>query len=131
MRKVFTGLAGLILLMVIVEFFLAAVGAFDTAPDDESASLHRTLGHLIVPLGLVLTLVGALARVPGRLVARAGVLTGLAVLQGVIAIVADATSAVVFGLHAINALAIMGAAGAVLRGSRALSRPAAAPKAAA
>lgn len=126
MRKVFTGLAGLLMLAVVVQFFLAAVGAFDTAPNDESFGSHRALGYAIVPLALLLTLIGALARVPGRLVARAAVIVGLAVLQGVIAIVADATNEVVFGLHALNALAIMGAAGAVLRGSRTPSRPAAA-----
>ncbi|TDD98983.1 DUF6220 domain-containing protein [Jiangella asiatica] len=125
MRKVFTGLAGLLLLAVVTQFFLAAVGAFDTGPDDESFDIHRQLGYAIVPMALVLTLVGALARMPGRFVARAALVAGLAVLQGVIAMVADSTNDVVFGLHALNALAITGAVGALLRGSRSPAQPSA------
>jgi hypothetical protein len=42
MRRVFAGLATLLVLVVVAQFFLAASGAFDTAPNDESSS--RT-GH--------------------------------------------------------------------------------------
>jgi hypothetical protein len=40
MRKAFTGLAILLLMAVVVQFFLAASGAFDTAPNVESFQPH-------------------------------------------------------------------------------------------
>ena len=45
MRKVFAVLATLLVLVVVAQFFLAASGAFDTAPNDESFQPHRALGY--------------------------------------------------------------------------------------
>lgn len=128
MRKVLTGVAVLLVLAVVTQFYLAAVGAFDTAPKDESFSLHRSLGYLILLLAVLATLVAALARVPGSLVARAGLVAGLVLVQSLIRVLADAlgdggdatTTAgrFVFGLHAVNGLAIMAGAGALARGAR-------------
>ena len=36
MRKVFAGFATLLILAIVVQFFFAASGAFDTAPKDEA-----------------------------------------------------------------------------------------------
>src|SRR3954451_14183674 len=90
LRRVFALLATLLVLVVVAQFFLAASGAFDTAPHDESFQPHRTLGYLIVLLAAVLTAVAALARMPGRLIGMTGLVAGLAVLQGLIRNVADA-----------------------------------------
>ena len=134
MRKVFAGLATLLVLAVVAQFFLAASGAFDTAPNEESFQPHRALGYGIFAFAIVLTIVAALARMPGRLIGMAGLLAGLTVIQPVIAVLAKAlndtgdtsTTAgqLVFGLHAVNALVIMAVAGTVARRARALPRSA-------
>jgi hypothetical protein len=130
MRKLFAGLAALLMLAVVVQVFLAAGGAFDTAPKDEAFRPHRTLGYVILLFALVLTLVAALVRMPGRLIGLTGLVAGLVILQPVIAGVADAfgdsgnsTTAgrIVFGLHGVNALVILFVLSIVVRQARALA----------
>lgn len=133
MRKIFAALATLLVLAVVAQFFLAAAGAFDTEPNDESFAMHRALGYGILLFAIVLTLFAALARMPGRIVGMAGLAAGLALLQGVIRAIAaafDETGGgsstggeLVFGLHALNALAIMALAGMITRQARELARP--------
>lgn len=121
----FAVLAAVLVLMIVAQFFLAASGAFDTAPNDESFQPHRALGYGIVLAGLVLTVVAALARVPGRLIGLTALVAGLGVLQGLIRAVAaafDDAGPVIFGLHAVNGLAIMAVAGMVARQARLLAR---------
>ncbi|GAA3774752.1 hypothetical protein GCM10022225_73140 [Plantactinospora mayteni] len=130
MRRVFAGLATLLVLVIVVQFFLAASAAFDTAPKDESFQPHRSLGYVIFLFAVVLTIVAALARMPGRLIGMTGLVAGLTVGQVVIRELAKAfdgtgdtsTTAgqVVFGLHAVNALIILAVAGTVAWRSRAL-----------
>ena len=57
LRRVFALLATLLVLVVVAQFFLAASGAFDTAPNDESFQPHRALGYGLVLLAIVLTIV--------------------------------------------------------------------------
>ncbi|GAA3831225.1 DUF6220 domain-containing protein [Streptomyces chiangmaiensis] len=130
MHKTIAGLAAVLMLAIVVQFFLAGSGAFDTAPNDESFGPHRALGYMIVLLALLTTLTAALARIPGRLVGMTGLLAGLGIAQPVIAIIAkafgdtgDTTTAgqLVFGLHAVNGLIMMGVAGRILRQARELS----------
>jgi hypothetical protein len=133
MRKVVAALAALLMLAVVAQFFLAAYGAFDTAPKDESFAMHRALGYGIVLFAVVMTVVAALARMPGRLIGMTGLVAGLAVLQGVIRALASAfgddggstAGPLVFGLHAVNGLLIMAVVGRILRQARELSRSAA------
>jgi hypothetical protein len=132
LRRVFAGLAALLVLAVITQFFLAASGAFDTAPNDESFRPHRALGYVIFLLPVLMTIVAALARMPGRLIGMTGLVAGLTVVQVVIAVLARAfndtgdtsTTAgqLIFGMHAINGLIIMAVAGTVARRARALLR---------
>lgn len=134
MRRVFAGLAALLVLAVVIQFFLAASGAFNTAPNDESFQPHRALGYVIFLLAVLLTIVAALARMPGRFIGMAGLVAGLTVVQVGIAVLARAfndtgdtsTTAgqLVFGLHAINGLVILAVAGTVARRARALPRSA-------
>src|SRR5215813_1667648 len=123
LRRVFAVLAALQMLAVVAQFFLAASAAFDTAPKDESFQPHRALGYGIVLFALVLTIVAALARMPGRLIGMTAPVAGLGAGQGLIRAVAAAfndtgdttttTGKLIFGLHAVNALAIMAVAGRV------------------
>jgi Family of unknown function (DUF6220) len=133
MRKAFAGLASLQLLAVVAQFFLAASGAFDPAANDESFQTHRTLGAGIVLLAVLVTIVAAAARMPGRLIGMSGLVAGLAVVQSVIRAIAAAfddtggsTTAgqLVFGLHAVNGLAILAVAGMIVRQAGERSRPA-------
>lgn len=130
MRKVFSGLAGLLMLAVVVQFFLAGSGAFDTAPNDEAFRPHRALGYVILLLAVVLTLVAALAQVPGRLIGLSGLVVGLTIMQPVIAVIAKAfgdsgdtplAGRLVFGLHAVNALIILSVLRLILQRARALT----------
>jgi heme A synthase len=129
MRKAFTGLAAVLMLAIVVQFFLAASGAFDTAPTEEAFRPHRILGLGTVLLAILLTVFAALARMPGRLIGRAGLVAGLGVLQPVIVVIAKAfgdtgetTTAgqLVFGLHAVNGLMMMAVVRTILQESRAL-----------
>jgi hypothetical protein len=131
MRKAFAGLATLLMLVVVAQFFLAASGAFSTAPNDESFQPHRALGYVVFVLAVLLTIVAALARMPGRLVGMAGLVAGLTVVQVVIAVLAktfgdtgNSTTAgqLIFGLHAVNGLVIVAVVGRIVRQARALSR---------
>lgn len=128
MKRAFTGLAALLLLAVIAQFYLAASGAYDTAPVEESFQPHRTLGYVILVFALVLTIAAAIARMPRRLVGLAGLVTGLVIGQSVIREVArafgDGSSGghLVFGVHAINGLVIIGVIGMIVRQSRKVAR---------
>jgi uncharacterized protein DUF6220 len=131
MRKVFAALATLLMLAVAAQFFLAAMGAFDTAPKDESFQPHRVLGYGILVFAVALTLFAAVARLPGRLIGMTGLVAGLILLQGVIREIANAfgeggsTSTVgelVFGLHAVNGLIIVTVVGTIFHRARELAR---------
>lgn len=132
MRKVFAALATLLMLAVVAQFFLAASGAFNTAPHDESFNLHRTLGYGILLFAVLLTVIAAVARMPGRLIGMTGLVAGLTLVQGVIRGIASAlgddgggttaTGDLVFGLHGVNGLIIMAVVGLILRNARELSR---------
>lgn len=134
MRRVFAILAGVQVLAVIAQFFLAASGAFDTAPTDEAFAPHRMLAYGILSFAILLTIVAALARAPGRLMGMTALIAGLVVVQILIREVADSlnnaddtsTTAgqIVFGLHAVNGLMILHVAGNVARPARTLSRSA-------
>jgi heme A synthase len=131
-RRLFAVLATLLVLVVVVQFFLAAGGAFDTAPNDESFRPHRALGYGTVLLAVLSTIVAAFARLPGRLIGMTALIAGLGVVQGLIRAIAavfndtgDTTTAAgraVFGLHAINALVILAMAETVARQARTLAR---------
>jgi Family of unknown function (DUF6220) len=134
MRRFFAGLATLQMLAVVTQFFLAASGAFDTAPNDESFQPHRRLGLVIVLIAVLVAIVAAIARMPGRLIGMSGLVAGLAVVQFVIKAIATAldgtggsttVGGLVFGLHAVNGLAIVAVTGRIIRQARQLSRPAA------
>ncbi|WP_055482677.1 DUF6220 domain-containing protein [Sphaerimonospora mesophila] len=129
MRKVHTVLAGLLLAAAVVQMYFAAVGAFDRPQDDQSYTLHSMNGMMIMPLlSLLTTIVAAVARAPGRQIGLAILPLGLILVQALIVVtgkaLGDATgnatpvSLAVFGLHAINGMAIMGVCGAVFRQAR-------------
>ena len=105
MRKIVSrlhaGLAALTLVAVIVQFYLAGVGAFGAG----SYQAHRINGDLIA-LASILLLVLALAGWLGRArIALSAVLVGLMVLQMALPNVSPRWIA---AAHVLNALAILG-----------------------
>ncbi|OKI63976.1 DUF6220 domain-containing protein [Micromonospora sp. CB01531] len=127
MRRFFAGLAALQMLAVVAQFFLAASGAFDTAPNDESFQPHRALGGGIALIAVLVTVVAATARMPGRVIGLSGLVAGLAIVQFAIKGIATAldgtAGGLVFGLHAVNGLAIVAVTGMIIRQAMQLSRP--------
>jgi Family of unknown function (DUF6220) len=134
MRKAFAGLATLLLLVVVAQFFFAATGASSTAPCDESYRPHHALGYVIFVVAVAMAIVAALARMPARLIGMSALVAGLTAVQVLIAELAkglgDTTGPLVFGLHAVNGLAILAVAWIIFRQSRTLSRSTAQPSAA-
>jgi hypothetical protein len=126
MRKTFALLANLLVLLVVVQFLFAAVGAFSTAPHEESFRHHHTLGYVIFIVPVVMVIPAFVARMPGRLIAMALAVAGLTGLQVVIAEVAKAnsdstTGGIIAALHAVNGLAILALAGTISRRARTAS----------
>lgn len=123
-------LAGLILLAVVTQFFLAGLGVFggttSKLPSDshkfaEVSTLdpHRALGSIIIPAALLLLLAALVARLPSRDAALAGGLFLLTILQAILAGLGADTAAVFGALHGLNALLVLGLAAHVFLRARA------------
>lgn len=127
MRKAFAGLATLLLLIVVAEFYFAARGAVSPGPHADSYRPHHALGYVIFLMPLLMAVVAALARMPKRLIGLALLVAGLTSVQVLIAKLAaalnDTAGPLVFGLHAVSGLAIPAVAWVVVRQSLALARP--------
>lgn len=134
MRRVFTVTAAVLIVAVVVQFFLAGIGAIQTGPRDTAFAPHETVGWIVLLLSIAVTILAAVARLGKRLIGMAGLTIGLVVLQALIALVADALGdagstaktigQVIFGLHAVNGLVIMMLAVNLLRGGRNPATPA-------
>ena len=128
MRKVYVGLSALLLIAVVAQFYFAAMGAFTQPQTDSSYGLHSANGMMVIPLlSILATIAAAVARAPGRAIGLAILPVGLVIVQMLIIAVGKALSdgdtttpaaLVIYGLHAVNGLAIMALAGANLRASR-------------
>ena len=124
MGKVFNGVTALLALVAIGQFFLAGRGAFSANFDP-----HRGLGYVTILLSAAVLLVGALARIPGRVLGMTGLVVGLLVLQPVTVTLADgrddmSTGGLILGLHAVNGVVILGMLMRIIHASRAVTVPA-------
>ncbi|HEY6592678.1 MAG TPA: DUF6220 domain-containing protein [Asanoa sp.] len=132
MRRVYVVVQALLVAALVVQFYLAAVGAFDRPHTDDSFALHSENGMLVIPALIVLaTLAAALARAPGRLIALTIAPLGLLVVQVLIIVLGNAVAGgdqdptgpaalAILGLHAVNGMLMIGAAATVLRRARSL-----------
>src|SRR5512138_3913738 len=120
------------MLAVLAQFYFAAVGAFARPQNDSSFALHDITGSAVIPaLSLLLTVVAAVVRAPGRLIGLSAAPLGLVVVQMLIVVAGralndsgDQTTPVglaILGLHAVNGLAVGGVAGLILRRARQLA----------
>lgn len=117
MRRVFIGLAGLNLLVIVVQFYLAAVGAFSDLPQDESFDAHRALGYVTFVLPVLMAVWAPLAGLPRRFLGLSLLMAALVSVQVLIAKVAEGLAGGatwLFGLHGVNGLLILAIAGTVV-----------------
>lgn len=132
MRRVFFGLAVLLLAAAVAQFFFAGYGSFAKPRTEHTYDIHRIIGMMVIPvLSILMAIFAALAKGGGRLIGLSLLPLGLVVLQIVIAAIARAVagdtgttntaSLIIFGLHALNGLAIGGVAGALFSAGRKLT----------
>jgi hypothetical protein len=128
-RSLHGGLAHLFAGLVVVQFFLAGLGAFTTIHNksysDSNFGPHAILGTLMVVLALVILIVAAIGRWSPRATRLSGALFGLMIVQLALGIIGSGTAPWVGGLHAVNALLITAVAYLLVRGARHDPAPAA------
>jgi Family of unknown function (DUF6220) len=119
MRTVYVTLAGLSVVSVVIQFYVAAFGVFTAPENDSQFILHQANGRFVLPLLFLLMIIAAaLARAPGRLIGFTAIPFGLLVVQTLLFVIAglagaseektNLASQLIMGLHAINGLCILG-----------------------
>ena len=106
-------LIALFLLLLLVQVFLAGLGIFgaDVAATEEGATeldAHRAFGHILTQPVALLVLIAALIARPGRQIVQ---LTIAWLVLGIVQValgIAGGDTAVLGGLHALNALIYVG-----------------------
>ncbi|GAA2397877.1 hypothetical protein GCM10010404_64540 [Nonomuraea africana] len=138
MRKVLVVFTVIQLALVVLQFYLATYGAFETPEpaDPESAAIgwHVLNGFMVIPaVSLVTTILAAVARAPGKLIGLCAapivlvaiqmfVLFPLAELAGATMEKTTPASLYVLGFHAIVGVLLLGAAISAVRGAQAHAR---------
>jgi hypothetical protein len=130
-RVAYTILCHLVAVDVAIQFYFAAVGSFTKPANDSQYILHQLNGRIVMPLLMLLTILAAvIAKAPRQLIWFTALPLGLLVIQNLIIVLSDATatsdekssvaSEIIFGLHGLNGLIILGVAGALVARSRKL-----------
>jgi len=122
MQKVHGALAHLFAGLLVVQFFLAGLGAFETVHDkhfkDSNFDAHAALGDGLVLLALIIAGIALIGRW-SRFVTRVSLLLfGLMVIQSLLGSLGADNSAWFGALHAVNALLIVGVTVVLIRESR-------------
>ncbi|HEY2789733.1 MAG TPA: DUF6220 domain-containing protein [Gaiellales bacterium] len=122
-RKIHMGLTHLFAGLLVVQFFLAGLGAFTTIHNkqfkDSNFDAHAALGSLLVLVALLIMLVALGGRWSRRATQTSGLLFGLMIVQMLLAGFGADDAPVLGGLHVLNALVIVGVTYALVRESRA------------
>ena len=120
MRKAYFVVTVLLLLAVVVQFYFAALGVFGPqGKDDNLFVFHRIFGSVVLPgLAVLTVLFAALSRAGARTVLFSALPILLIAVQYLLFVLGGLAGwdydnrtvggAVILGLHAVNALAIMG-----------------------
>ncbi|MFI0941801.1 DUF6220 domain-containing protein [Streptomyces sp. NPDC021020] len=130
MRKVFLVLCVLLLVAIGVQFYLAGVAVFTKPQTDSTFDAHKVNGEMIIlPLAVVATVVGAVAKVPRKLIGTTFLIALLVPVQVLINTIggrdddrSSTAGTVIMGFHVINGLIILMVARAAFDGARALMR---------
>lgn len=121
-RKIHSGLAHLFAGLLVVQFFLAGLGAFTTIHDkrfkDSNFDAHAALGTLLILVALIIVIVAVIGRWSPRAMQMSGLLFGLMIVQALLAGFGADNAPVIGGLHVVNALVIVGVTALIVRGSR-------------
>ncbi|GAA2575353.1 hypothetical protein GCM10010399_00960 [Dactylosporangium fulvum] len=132
MRRAFVIVSALLLVSFVLQFAFAAVGAFTKPAGDGAYVLHSVTGMAVIPaLTLLTTLFAVLAKAPGRLIGLAALSLGLVVVQGLIAMLANAftdaagastpVGLTVAALHALNGIVVVHVVVSVFRAAQRLA----------
>jgi cytochrome bd-type quinol oxidase subunit 2 len=129
-RSLHGGLAHLFAVLIVLQFFLAGLGAFTTIHNkqfkDSNFDAHAALGSLMVVIALVIVIIALVGRWSPRATKLSATLFGLMILQFFLGIIGSGSAPVVGGLHAANALLVTGIAYLLVRDARSGREPAAA-----
>ncbi|MGW5684561.1 DUF6220 domain-containing protein [Nonomuraea sp. NPDC003754] len=143
MRKVLVVCTVVQLALVVLQFYLATYGAFETPrpadPDAAAINWHVANGFIVIPaVALITTIIAAIARAPGKVIAAGAapivlvavqmfVLFPLAELAGATMDRTTPASLFVLGFHAVVGVLLLGVAISASRGARAHARAVAVP----
>lgn len=121
-RSLHGGLAHLFALLIVVQFFLAGLGAFTTIHNkkfnDNNFGPHAILGSLMVVIALAILLIALAGRWSRQATKLSAALFGLMIVQFFLGIIGSGSAPVVGGLHAANALLVTGVAFLLVREAR-------------
>ncbi|WP_431893466.1 DUF6220 domain-containing protein [Nonomuraea sp. bgisy101] len=140
MRKVLVVFTVIQLALVVLQFYLATYGAFETPrpsnPEAAAIGWHVMNGFILIPaVSLITTIIAAIARAPGKLIGTCAapivlvavqmfVLFPLAELAGATQEKTSPASLYVLGFHAIVGVLLLGAAISAWRGAQAHAKTA-------
>jgi hypothetical protein len=110
-RKIHTGLVHLFAAGLVLQLFLAGLGAFTTIHnkkfDDNNFGPHGIVGTILVLVALLIALVAVTGRWSPIVTKLSGGLFGLMVLQLVLGVAGAGSAPVLGGLHVLNAIVIV------------------------
>lgn len=111
--KAHQSLGFLFLLLAVLQFFLAGLGAFGDGLGSPDWDAHRIVGYLLSLIALVLLILAAVGRRPA--LAASGALFVLMIIQTMLAVIGSDAS-VLAALHPLNGLLILFVAHQAARG---------------
>jgi hypothetical protein len=121
-RKIHAGLVHLFAALLVVQLFLAGLGAFTTVHNkkfhDNNFGPHGLVGTLLVVVALVIALLAVGGRWSSAATRLSGALFGLMVLQFVLGVAGAGSAPVLGGLHVLNAIVIVWVTYQLVRQSR-------------
>jgi len=107
--------------LLVVQFFLAGLGAFTTVHNkqysDNNFGPHGVLGTVLVVVALVIAVLAAIGRWSPTATRLSGALLALMVLQFVLGVAGAGSAPVLGGLHAVNAVLIVAVVYLLMRGT--------------
>ena len=111
LRKAHTGLVYLFAFLLVIQFFLAGLGAFETVHNkkfnDNNFGPHGILGSLLVLVALIIMILALAGRWSPMATKLSAALFGLMVIQLILGVSGAGSAPILGGLHAVNALVIV------------------------
>ncbi len=109
----FKGLAWIIAVVVLVQFFFAGIGVFgEEVWGDSAFNPHRIAGLLLVPMSLLLLILAGISAftggVRGGVAGMAALLFVLMIVQAILVIAFSESVPLIAALHPVNALILLG-----------------------